>query len=233
LRVNTAIYGYDRVDLAGVRFIRYDITNTGTQPITDLHTGYFSDTDSPEALADAVGFDYDRGLSYVYSIGRHEDGAYYTPWVSGFAFLQTPQDAPILAHRIMRKNNYINPEFGELGVVSSRQLLYALDGLSNDGEPMIDPTTGAASRFAFTGDPFAGTGWRDGLFANDGSYKGIDVRHMTSTGPIRLGAGETTSFTIVWVTAVESSPSASYSEIVRRLDAVRATPSLWRFEPEA
>ena len=167
VRVNTAVYGYD--DLEGVRFVRYEVTNTGASPLSGLRAGYFSDTDSPAANADAVGFDTSSGLSYVYNLRTDDAGQYLTPWVSGFAFLDTPKSAPLLAHRVMRKNWYENPEFGEEGVETAEQLVYALDGLSNDGEPMTDPTTGATTQFAFTGDPFADTGWRDGLFGEDGS----------------------------------------------------------------
>ncbi len=232
LRVNTAMYAYDREDLEDVRFVRYEVTNTGSQPISALRVGYFSDTDSPAAVSDAVGFDPGTGLSYVYNLSKSGED-YFTTWVSGFAFLDTPNDAPLLAHRIMRKNNYYDPDFGETGVESSQQLIDALDGLSNDGEPMIDPTTEMATRFAFTGDPFAGLGWRDGLFGGDGSYTGVDVRHLTSVGPIDLAPDETVTFTVVWVTAVESSPGVSQFEVTQTLAAIRADPSLWRFSPES
>ncbi|WP_412070497.1 hypothetical protein [Rubrivirga sp. IMCC43871] len=226
LRVNAAVFGYN--DMPGVRYVRYEVANIGSAPIAGLRAGYYSDTDSSAPISDAVAFDADAGLSYVYNLRQSDTGAYVETGASGFAFLQTPGGAALRAHRIMRKNNYVDPAFGETGVDGPVPFLRALDGLSNAGDPMIDPTTGAATRFAFTGDPFAGTGWRDGL-ADDGSYRGIDIRHLTSVDPITLAPGETAVATLVWVTADAGAPRDSYGEIRTLLDIVRATPARWAF----
>ena len=74
LRVNTAVFAYDRTDLKDVRFIRYEITNEGAAPVTDLRGGYFSDTDSPTSSIEAVGFDQASGLSYAYNLSASPTG---------------------------------------------------------------------------------------------------------------------------------------------------------------
>ena len=225
VRVNVAIYGYR--DEPRVRYVRYDIANGGA-PILDLAVGYFADMDKN---GEAEGFDEASGLSYVYSLAQREGSAFLDPTVTGYAFLSTPRDVPLFAHRIMRKGDYPDrvayKEFDE-GADRPQQLLYALQGRSNDGDPMVDPTTGQATRFAFTGDPFAGTGWRDGV-RDDGSFQGQDNRQLTSLQPFALGSGESVTFTVVLITADESRPSLSKREVDQLLAAVRATPSRWRF----
>ncbi|WP_420456863.1 hypothetical protein [Rubrivirga sp.] len=243
LRMNMAVYRYRRDDLDGALFVRYEVSNEGAAPITDLRVGTFSDTESPGLYArpegapgpfyshDAVAFDPASGLSYVYQMPfRESDGSLYvSTWVSGYTFL----DLPLLSHRILRRYTWQEPEgFGQ-GPASATEVVRALDGLSYAGDPMIDPTTGAPSRFAFSTDPFARTtGWLDGR-DEDGVFEGFDVRQLLSAGPVALGAGETLTFTVVWVTADEQPTSFdSYRQVQQTLAAVRAEPSLWRFGPE-
>ena len=242
LRINTAVYAYDREDLREVRFVRYEVTNTGTEPITGLRVGYWSDTDSPTGAVENVGFDAGTGLSYTYNLNRREGGSYAGTASSGFAFLETPNAAPLLAHRIMRKN--FDPLYWE-NVERVNQVLFALDGLDNEGNPMIDPITNQPSRFAFTGDPFAGdgtpgsgTGWLDCYeYERDGethrSCNGVDIRHMSSAGPITLAPGETVVTTLFVHTAIESTPQDSYESLRQTLNAVRSERSLWQFDPQS
>ncbi|WP_143537610.1 hypothetical protein [Rubrivirga marina] len=236
LRMNVAAYRYRRADLAGAVFVRYEVTNEGSAPISDLRVGTFSDTESPGPYEnvgyaaygkDAVGFDSATGLSYVYQLPFTDDDGITnsSTWVSGTTFL----DLPLLSHRILRRYTWQDPEgFGQ-GPASATEAVRALDGLSYAGDPMIDPTTGQPSRFAFDDDPFGQTGWLDGR-DEDGVFVGADVRQLLSAGPVALGAGETLAFTVVWVTA-DAGPTSfdSYRAVQRLLSTVRAERSLWDF----
>ena len=225
VRVNVAVFGYR--DEPRVRYVRYEITNGGA-PVPDLAVGYFADFDRS---GEAEGFDAASGLSYVYSLATRPDGTPYDLSVGGFAFLSTPRDAPLFAHRIMRKGDDPDrPRYREFdeGVDRPQQLLYALQGRSNTGDPMTNPVTGETTRFAFTGDPFAGTGWRDGI-QSDGSFQGQDNRQLTSLEPISLGTGESVTFTVALFTASGSTPSLSKREVDRLLEGARAAPERWRF----
>lgn len=234
LRLNVAAYRYRRADLEGAVFVRYEVTNEGASPISDLRVGTFSDTESPgpyEAVDypaysyDAVGFDAASGLSYVYQLPFTDDDGHSnsSTWVTGTAFL----DLPLLSHRILRRFAYQEPAgFGQ-GPASATEAVRALDGLSYDGAPMVDPTTGQPSRFAFPADPFGQTGWLDGR-DEDGVFVGADVRQLLAAGPVALGAGETLTFTTVWVTAESGATSAdSYRQVRDLLAAIRAERSLW------
>lgn len=240
LRVNMAVYRYDRDDLAGVRFVRYEVVNDGAHSVPDLRVGYFADTDSPLFVTrsdgvritfydrDAVGYASALGLSYVYQFPFQYEGATLNPtWVSGYAFL----DLPPLAHRILRRYSWQEPQGFGPGPASVIEVVRALDGLSYSGEPMIDPTTGSPSLFAFPSDPWDDPeGWVDGR-DETGTFTGADVRQLLSAGPISLGAGETRSFTVVWVTDDDRATSFdSYRNVQQTLAAIRAEPSLWEFD---
>jgi hypothetical protein len=213
LRVTESVYGYKRDDLKDVIFIRYGITNTSSENWNNVYAGFYSDTDLNDALSNKTGYDSARSISYTY----YEDCKY----VTGFTFLETPQNTGVLSHRIMRKNNYLNPEFGEYSFNSAEQIIYALNGLSNLGEPMINPITGNQTKFAFTGDPVSKTGWLD---------TSVDVRSLLSTKPFSLGVGETTWFTIVWVFSEDSDFTSSLAKFKSKFDEIRKNVSLWQFD---
>lgn len=164
LRVTLPLYGYKRNDLRNVIFIKYGITNLSAENWNNVSTGFYSDTDLDDALIDQTGYDSSRSLSFTYERQTNN--------VTGFTFLETPKNVSIKSHRIMRKNNYINPDFGENSFTTPEQIILALKGLSNTGQPMINPVTGLATNFAFTGDPVLQTGWLD---------TPVDVRSMIST----------------------------------------------------
>jgi hypothetical protein len=238
LRMNVAAYRYRRADLAGAVFVRYEVTNEGASPISDLRVGAFSDTETPGTYEgtnfnryshDAVAFDPATGLSYVYQLPFTTDnGSRSSTWVTGTTFL----DLPLHSHRILRRFTHQEPEgFGQ-GPASATEAVRALDGLSYAGAPMIDPATGQPSRFAFPTDPFTNTtGWLDGR-DDDGVFVGADVRQLLAAGPVALGAGETLTFTVVWVTA-EDGPTSfdSYQQVRGLLSTVRAERSLWDVGP--
>ena len=145
--------------------------------------------------------------------------------MTGFAFLETPiEDGSQISmgsHRIMRKNNYLNPEFGERGINTPEQVLFALKGLDNFGNPMINPSTGKETKFAFTGDPITGTGWLDDI--------PIDVRSLSSTEAFSLKGGEKKTISIVWIVESGSNLSIALGNLKNKTDNIRNSRYLWEF----
>lgn len=240
LQLNVAVYAYDRPDLERVRFIRYEVTNAGASPIQDLRIGHFSDAETPGRFpneyarysSDAVGYDAASGMSYVYQLPfQTPDGeTVSSTFVMGYAFLDMPPAASLRSHRILRRYASQEPEGFGPSPRSATEVLRALDGLSFAGDPMIDPTTGSPSRFAFHTAPFEQTtGWLDGR-AEDGTFRGSDVRQLLSVGTTTLAPGETTVYTLVSVSAVAGPTSAdSFRRVQDLLSTVRAEPLLWDF----
>ncbi len=212
LRVTEAVFGYQKDDLRNVIFIKYGITNLSPVNWNNLYIGFYSDTDLNAAGFNRTGYDQARSISYTY-----DTTANYT---TGFSFLELPKNVGIKSHRIMRKNNYINPDYGEYSFTSPQQIIYALKGLSNFGQPMINPITGLETNFAFTGDPVTHTGWLDSP---------VDVRSMISSESFSLNSGETTWVTIVWVVTRETTLDNSLKSLKSQIDQIKLNTSYWQF----
>jgi hypothetical protein len=223
LHVSQAVYGYINNNLDQIFFVRYEIENRASFKYDEVYVGFYSDTDLLY-YDNATGYDSSRSLSYTYS---PRDSIFYPSpsYVTGFTFLETPLEngtqVGIGSHRIMRKNNYLNYEFGERGFDTPEQVLFALKGLSNFGDPMINPVTGNITKFAFTGDPIAQTGWLDSI--------PIDVRSLLSSAPFTLAAGEKKIVTIVWVVEQGQNLSAALSNLKNKVDYIRNRDDLWKF----
>jgi len=212
LRVTQAVYGYAKDDLSNVIFIKYGITNLSSANWNNVYIGFFSDTDLYDALHNRTGYDLASSSTYTYDTLNN--------YVTGFTFLETPKDVGIGSHRIMRKNNYINPDFGEYSFNTPEQIIYTLKGLSNSGQPMINPATGEVTNFAFTGDPISRTGWLD---------TPVDVRSIISTKPFSLNPGETTWVTIAWIVTHGATLENSLTKFKTQMNKIKSDISLWQF----
>ncbi len=221
VRVTQSLYAFVRSDLQNSLFIRYEIENLTSYDIEEMYVGFYSDTDlwhGQQSGQNATGYDVDLHLSYTYIPG--DPGK---TLVSGFTFLLTPIESNFLgvtSHRIMRKNNYVDPDFGEYGFDHPQQVMYALQGLSNSGAPMINPTTGEETKFAFTGDPISGTGWLD---------TPVDVRSLISSGPFSLRSGEKQTVAVVWVVESGDTLMRAIHALKGKTVQVRNENQLWFF----
>ncbi len=217
IRITQTVYAYNRSSLQNVIFVRYEITNTGSNSMNGVYLGFYSDTDLGDAQYNRTGYDSARELTYTYQDSVNSSGYSYA---TGFTFLETPGNAGVTSHRIMRKDNYINPDFGEYGFNMPKQILYALQGLSNSGKPMVNPTTGQNTLFAFTGDPVERTGWLDNK---------IDVRSMISSGPFNLAPNQTVKITVAWAVNGGADLFDAIGNLKNKIDLVRSDKSLWQF----
>lgn len=216
IRVNQTLFGYKRIDINDVVFIKYDITNLGKVEQV-LNAGYYSDTDI-ETPSNSTGYDSLRGLTYTYLPKplRNPNKAI------GFAFLDSPKmngNKPIiLSHRIVRKNDASS--FSEHFFKKPQQALWALNGLDNDGNPMINPITNQITKFAFTGDPITGTGWLDIL---------VDTRNLLSTASFNLMPNQTTTLIVVLLCSEAETYKESIPKLKEKLDKIRNQTELWKF----
>ncbi|MDD5765330.1 MAG: hypothetical protein PHW79_03595, partial [Candidatus Marinimicrobia bacterium] len=245
LRVVAHIFGYqnDRVYLQNqdnipyVMFFRYDLYNDSQVPIQDAYIGFWVDTDLNEISigSNSTGYDMLREMSYTYTPQRYStkvdpvtDSVYTilvraTHQTTGYTFLQSPEvngtELRASSHRIMRKNSYDDPDFGETGFSTPEQVYLALQGLSNTGQPMIDPTTGQASKFAFTGDPVKKTGWLD---------VETEVRSMISVGPFDFTAGETHTVVVGFAMAFGDDLAESLTNLKNLVYYIKIRSGYWK-----
>jgi hypothetical protein len=219
VRVTLSLYAFTRSDLQNALFIRYEIENLNPFDLDEVYIGFYADTDLGDAGLNATGYNLDHHLSYTYT--PDDPGETY---VAGFAFLLTPMDGGrfvgTTSHRIMRKNDYIDPDFGEHGFDDPQQVIWALQGLSNTAAPMVDPTTGEETKFAFTGDPVTDSGWID---------TPVDVRSLIASGPFHLRAGDTQVVTVVWVVESGDNLNLALHALKGKVVQVRCDNLLWLF----
>jgi hypothetical protein len=219
VRVTQSLYVFTRSDLQNGLFLRYEIENLNSFDIEEMYVGFYSDTDLGDAHLNATGYDLDLNFTYTYT-----PSAPGKTHVTGFTFLLTPTEGGrvlgITSHRIMRKNNYIDPDFGEYGFDHPLQVIYALQGLSNSGAPMIDPTTGQETKFAFTGNPISRIGWLD---------TPVDVRSLISSGPFRLQSGQKQIVAVLWVVESGRSLEEAFYFLQGKIVQMRSENLLWLF----
>jgi hypothetical protein len=87
-------------------------------------------------------------------------------------------------------------------------------GLSIVGPPMVDPTTGQPTTFAFPGDPLVQTGWLDELPGERG--------FLLSSGPIRMVPGQVQEIALAIIIGRDFDRWSSY-ELMRENDVIVQT----------
>ena len=240
IAIGITTYLFEEQALSGFAFRRHDIINTGDEPISNFFIGYGADMDihgavvGPECESlthweNQMGLDLERFLHYVYLSPHPEDGALPDRCygsVTAFSVLPMSTNEGIgankLASRMWRRASHssIYPDFWETLDSTPEAILNALKGLSAAGEPMMNPVTGQATKFAFTGDPIAGTGWIDER--NDG-------RQLVSMEPITLLPGEHKSITTVWLYADKPTLAEALSSIKSQHDYIMTRSEVWDY----
>ncbi|MEW6511525.1 MAG: hypothetical protein AB1428_11270 [Bacteroidota bacterium] len=219
LELHRTVWGYK---LAGpIGNIVYSSTlliNKSGGGLDSAFLGQWSDPDIGSAASDYAGCDVARAIGYVYN-GPSADPVYgiATP-AAGYALLQgalvrtgIPSDSTLFRqkYRVGYKNlgmcafvadaipffsPYLDPWFpGQ--ALSWYYLMSGLD--ARYGTPIIDPTTGALTKFVLSGDPLTGLGWIDGTYG----WVPRDQRILLSTGPFSLANQDTQELVIATIAA--------------------------------
>ncbi len=207
VEIQTSIFGFNQSGALGnTMFIRWVITNKGTDALDSVFVSMWHDDDVGDATDDLVGCDTTLSLGYTYN-DTDGDGSYgvEAPAV-GSDFFQGPiieseQDtASILtwsiedgyhlkdipgyrklpltsfAKYINGNETYADPETAQ----ETYNYMNGLVGLS--GEPFVDPTTDEPSVFVHPGNPVNNTGWLD---EDPG-----DRRYLMTSGPFSFEPGD-------------------------------------------
>lgn len=237
IQVNTALFRYVRSDLSRVHFYRYEITNQGDEAITDIRAGFYSDPDVSGFYGNNLLGGTDR-YATVYLAPVTAEGRPLGA-VTGIGLLETPKATPLAVRRVEYRDGgpHTDPLTGTMSppvLLTENGLgatpdapIFAMRGLDDLGNPIVDPTTGQTTTLMYSGDPVAGTGWLDGTLP--GGEDGWDLRVLQSTAPFTLAPGETVVLTAVTISVVGSDLADGLARLDRQFTAVAADPSLWRF----
>jgi len=202
--------------LGNMYFKKFDIIHKGTmggdKPIDSMFVSYWTDVDLGYAGDDLVGCDTTLSMSFTYN-GEANDAVYapLPPPADGFTFFQGPivpgaaTDSairigqPFKFQRVYGKRNlpmtaayffingnanYGDPPQGQLA--GSTQFYNFFNGeYGLTGTPFLDNHNNP-TKFAFPGDPVAGTGWVDGV-----QFAPADRRQGMASGPYTMAPGDT------------------------------------------
>ncbi|MCH9024960.1 MAG: hypothetical protein IH931_06460, partial [candidate division Zixibacteria bacterium] len=184
--------------LANIVFVKFQIFNKGGRDLTDMFVSLWADPDLGNAGDDFVASDTALSLGYCWNDGADSDYGTAPPAV-GFDFFQGPLDSTgNLADTAVMWNFTKFPGYRNLPMTSFNKYINGTDpqnltwtyqymnGLdaSQNGIPLVDPTTGDTVKFFGLGDPVAGTGWIDNTSS--------DRRYMLTTGPFDFAPGDST-----------------------------------------
>ncbi|MDA1029522.1 MAG: hypothetical protein O3B41_10795 [Bacteroidetes bacterium] len=234
-------YLFEDDDLKSTLFIRFYISNESSIPVENLHLGFGGDVDlfwsdpaNPPCGRlnpgwNQTGYDLDRHYSFTYVKPEPNDGDLPSNCFGtmvGYSIVGSSSahsiQAPILAHTVLTRT----PEapfqaFNETEIKTPSQVLFALSGLSSEGAPMIDPSSGEATAFAYTGNPITNTGWVD-------TRK--DVRSLQSISPITLAPGEKIETIVAIFTVSSPTFEQGYEDLATLYDKVMSLRSKWDYE---
>ncbi|MCD4665486.1 MAG: hypothetical protein K8R68_09450, partial [Bacteroidales bacterium] len=205
--IHLTVWGWEHID--NVMFLRWEIINKSNETWDDAYFGIYSDPDVMNANDDLTGSDSTLNLAYCYD-GKDQWGI--LPYHAvGYQMLGSPivasdgdtavtfwgvkpgyQNIPVYAPRMEKNLGRSNQGWNDISYQTdhtAQQVYNRLNCLDYDGNPAIDPITNQPSKWVFSGDPVAGTGWLEDIMPRD-------RRIMVSTGPISIAPGDTSAITL-------------------------------------
>ena len=210
LEFQTTVFGFNREDLKDVVFKKYRVINKSNSDIEDMYFAYWSDVMLGFGGDTGLGCDSLLNLSFSFNLDNDDEGfyglnppavahmivqgpivssltedsaRYNNGWVKGFANLPSTSFAPII-------NGYAIYRDAELGSYDGALQFYnQMQGLIYSGEFVIDPISGEITKFPFSGDPVAGTGWYQG--GPSGNFFSGSRRLIISSGKFNMTSRDT------------------------------------------
>ena len=196
VEIQQTTFAYGRSGALGqVLFLKYLIINKGVDTLEDTYISLWADPDLGDAGDDLVGCDTVLSLGYCYNDEGGDEIYGSGPPAVGFDFFQGPiVESPGDSAKFLGQwrydyknlpmtsfNKYINGTDPE----SFSETYNYMQGLTPEGNPLVDPYTGDTTTFYVAGDPTTTppTGWVD--------EDAADRRYMMSSGPFVMLPGDT------------------------------------------
>lgn len=234
VEIQNTTFAFNRTgDLGDIVFQKYLMINKGTNTIEDMYVASWSDTDLGFAGDDFSGCDTNLSLGYTYNGDNNDDDFYgINPPAVGYDFFQGPivpagpedqakfkgkfingyRNLPMTGYAMYINSDpvYSDPELGEAS--GAEEMYNYLQSRLGNGDPYIDPHTGAEVDYVLPGDPVLGTGWYEGA-GWPGGKQPDDRRHMLTSGPFTMAPGDTQEVVIGIIVARSSSNIKSVKEL--------------------
>ena len=212
VEVQTTMFGFDRPDVFGdMVFLKQLVINKGSNDLTEMYMGLWSDPDLGYAGDDFVGCNVPLGVGYVWNDG--DDSQYSTLDVgtpaAGYDFFQGPMvdcdagedcsvGAKMFGTRHPGKKNlsmssfafYINGDPTYTDPSDEIEGYYYMQGLRKDGSVYPNAIAGDDynQKFCFYGDPALAHSTANPV---DGNYTpSADRRFLMNVGPFTMAPGD-------------------------------------------
>jgi len=231
----------DTSPLAAATAYRYTITNRSGATMTDVHVGFFFDTDLGNPTDDYMGVDTTLQMAYTYNaddIDEGTNGYGDAPPAFGIVIVESPS-APDGTPRGLTASAYIvssGPVNND--PVVPEEYFHRLLGLWNDGSRMraygnaLPGNPGPVTTFTYTGDPVTGAFWSERDTDGQGTANPPgDLRFLVASGPTTLAPGASTTFGLAFVFAQGDDHLDSVTRLRANAATVRALHAAGIFEP--
>ncbi len=214
VEVRQSVWGSDEPGQQTTVYVKYLLYNKGGNQIDDFYIGFWADGDLGAPRDDLVGCDSLANAFYFINEGADDDyGA--TPPAWGARLMSGPlvpaageagvfDGAVVPNHRNLPITSFLSYSLGSDPDVAEH-VYYNLQGLDKYGNEMYNPTNGQPTRFAFSGDPVAGTGWIDDSPG--------DKRTLIAMGPISFAPGDSQQVVLKFAAGIGSDALSSLTTL--------------------
>lgn len=195
--------------MSNTLYSQYTIINRSVNIWNNTYITFWTDDDVGNSQDDRTGCDTAKQIGFTYN-GQNSDTAYgSTPPAVSFNLIKGPieftgnnYDTAFICKGKIRQ---IKVGYKELGLsvfntyangidpLNVMGYYHYMEGLDINGNPIIDPLTGAKTKFVFSGDPETNTGWVQNNIA--------DMRFLISVGPLKMNPGDTQVIVVAQVVA--------------------------------
>ncbi len=192
--------------------VRAKVRNRRGNTLSQMHVGLWSDPDLGDPQDDLVGCDTTRSLAYCYN-GAEIDLFYGTPPPAvGIDLLRGPIDRA--TGRVLRMTTFSGFRSGT-DPFDSTETWNALNGLQTGGAAIVNPVTAQPTRFWFSGDPVAASGWRDSGPS--------DRRMLLAAGPFTMAPGDSQTVWAALLVATGTNRLDSVTELKATSDYLQSS----------
>lgn len=246
IEMQVTVWGYkNNGSLDNMLFKSYRLINKSGNKIDSMFFSIPADPDLGDAGDDFSGCDSLLNLGYIFNSDDYDLVYKYKPPAAGFTILRGPRvkglpsdtarfmgrkiagykNLSMTAFRWGFKSSSIEGEVSFSGNFNSGALRYfhTAQGLTNAGLPWLLPASlgGGPTKFLFSGDPVAGTGFLEKLISN-----ASDKRIGLHTGPFEIAPGDTQEVIFAEIAAGGPNTACNNLQAVSLLKEYSKTASL-------
>jgi hypothetical protein len=215
VEVHALFYQYESTDteINNTTFLNAKVFNRRDTNYVDFRFGLFMDTDIGMASDDYIGSDSIRSLAYGYNGSATDPGSGSQPGYGtnppAFGAKMLNEDAGAITYFILGSGYMGDP-------ANAISFFYYMQALWGNGSQMMNGTT--PTNFAYSGNPFLGTGWNEFSEGNAAS----DRRIIISSEGHDLNSDEAVCFDFAFVFNQEAGhPLENVNELLFTADHVQ------------